>query len=149
VAEVCAPSNRTPPLPEGGTPACATNADCASDAGSFFTTCLHGRCSFDQCLTDADCDAGVCSCANDYYGGNGAYHSNVCVPASCRLDSDCGAGGFCSPSPGYCGSVSGYHCHGNADSCVDETMDCAGCGNACTYSPEVAAFVCNMVGCGG
>ena len=148
-ATACVPSTRSPAVPSGGLASCATDADCANDAGSAFTTCLHGRCSFDQCLTDADCGTGVCACASDYYGGNGAYHPNVCVPATCHVDADCGVGGFCSPTHGYCGTFGSFHCHGKADSCVDATKDCANCGNACVYDPTVGAFICGMEGCAG
>jgi hypothetical protein len=72
------------------------------------------------------------------------------VPANCRLDSDCGAGGYCSPSRGTCGTFQGFYCHTPADSCVDPTVDCAGCGqNACTYSPATAAFACGSSVCLG
>ena len=149
-AIACSPSTRSPAAPDGGTAICTANADCASDAGSPFTTCLQGRCSFDQCLTDADCGTtGVCACASDYYGGNAAYHPNVCVPANCRVDGDCGPGGYCSASHGYCGSFQGFYCHTSADTCVDETKDCTGCGNACVYSPTVGAFTCGTNICAG
>ena len=149
-AIACSPSTRSPASPDGGTAICTTDADCASDAGSLFTTCLHGRCSFDRCLTDADCGTtDVCACASDYYGGNAAYHPNVCVPANCRVDGDCGPGGYCSASHGYCGSFQGFYCHTSADTCVDETKDCAGCGNACVYSPAVGAFTCATNICAG
>jgi hypothetical protein len=158
VAAACTPSTRTPPPPDGGLTTCTSNADCMADGGTPFTapftTCLHGVCSFDQCLTDADCpNGGVCGCASDYYGGNAAYHPNVCVPANCHTDADCGAGGFCSPSRTYCGSYTGFYCHGPQDTCVNPTVDCAGCpgttGNACVYAPTVGAFVCGQNICGG
>jgi hypothetical protein len=125
-----------------------TDADCANDAGSFFTTCRNGVCSFDYCLTDADCGTGVCSCGSPTSGPSG-YHPNFCVPANCHVDSDCGAGGYCSPSRGYCWSNLGYYCHQKKDSCVDATKDCKGCGNSCSYDAVVGAFVCAMVSCAG
>jgi hypothetical protein len=150
VAVACAPSSRSPAAPDGGAPSCTTDADCANDAGSLFTTCLHGRCSFDHCLSDDDCGGnGVCSCANSYYGGNASYHANVCVPSGCHVDSDCGPNGFCSPSVGTCGYVTGYQCHGPADSCVDAAKDCVGCGNSCVYSPEAGGFGCGSSLCNG
>jgi len=149
-AIACSASTRSPLPPDGGAAACTTNTDCASDAGSLFTTCLHGRCAFDQCLTDSDCGAsGVCACASDYYGGNAAYHPNVCVPGNCRVDNDCGVGGYCSASHGYCGSFQGFYCHSKADSCIDETKDCTGCGNACVYNPTVGSFSCASNICAG
>jgi hypothetical protein len=149
----CAPSQQ-PPLPDGGLSSCTSDADCAPDGGtfSFYATCLQGTCSFDQCLTDSDCaNGGVCGCSSDYYGGNIAYHPNVCVPAQCHVDADCGAAGYCSPSRGYCGSYTGFYCHGSADTCVDPTADCAGCpgAGACVYAPTVGAFVCGLSACNG
>jgi hypothetical protein len=149
-AKTCSPSNAPPS--DGGTISCATDADCTPDGGLpwGYNTCLHGVCSFDQCLTDADCGSGVCGCSSDYYGGNAAYHPNVCVSGNCRVDADCGgAGGYCSPSRGYCGAFQGFYCHGPSDSCVDSTSDCAACGNACVYAPTVGAFVCGMAICAG
>src|SRR5262249_16495291 len=130
----------------------ASTADCLGDSGVFtyYGTCLHGVCSFDDCLTDADCGStAVCACSTDYYGGNAQYHKNICAPGNCRVDADCGAGGYCSPSHGYCGSVESFNCHGPADSCVDATMDCVGCGNACVYAPTTGAFVCASQICAG
>jgi hypothetical protein len=144
------PTVRGPAVPAGGTQTCGTNADCANDAGSLFTTCLQGHCSFDHCVTDADCGAGgACVCATDYYGGSEIYHANICVTAACHVDADCGPNGYCSASLGYCGSFLGFYCHSKADTCVDETKDCVGCGNACVYSPTIGAFTCGMNICAG
>lgn len=153
VAIACAPSSRSPPAPDGGLRSCTTSADCAADGGveALFATCLHGQCSFDQCLTDADCGPKeVCGCASDYYGGNIAYHANICIPGNCRVDSDCGAGGFCSPSRGYCGSYQGFYCHTPHDTCIDATKDCGPCGaSSCTYAPTSGTFVCGGGRCAG
>jgi hypothetical protein len=151
VATACSPSN-APPL-DGGAMSCTTNADCSPDGSAAwnYNTCLHGVCSFDLCLTDADCGSSyVCACSSDYYGGNAAYHPNICVPSNCRVDADCGAGGYCSPSRGYCGTFQGFYCHGPSDTCVDATADCAACGiSACVYAPTVGAFVCGSSICAG
>jgi hypothetical protein len=151
VATACNPSSQ-PPVPDGGAPACTTDSDCATDGGfTFYNTCVHGVCAFDQCLTDADCPSGVCACSSNYYGGNALYHPNLCVPSNCHVDSDCGAGGYCSPSRGYCGVFEGFYCHQPADTCVDPTADCASCSgtNACVYTPEVGRFVCGLAICAG
>jgi hypothetical protein len=149
-AKTCDPST-APPGPDGGLAACTTDADCAGDAGAYnaFSHCLHGLCSFDQCLTDSDCPNAVCGCAADYYGGNVAFHPNVCVTGNCRTDADCGAGGACSPSRGRCGTYEGFYCHGAADSCVNATTDCGSCGYACVYAPTAGAFVCGGAICNG
>jgi hypothetical protein len=143
-AAACSPSTRAPAPPDGGAQSCTLSADCAAAGNAFYTNCLHGQCSFDVCLTDADCGTNaVCVCASDYYGGNAAFHPNVCVQASCRVDSDCGAGGYCSPTHASCGTFTGFYCHGPADTCVDATKDCGSCQkSACIYSPAIGAFTC-------
>lgn len=143
-AAACSPSTRAPAPPDGGAQSCTLSADCAAAGNAFYTNCLHGQCSFDACLTDADCGTNaVCVCASDYYGGNAAFHPNVCVQASCRVDSDCGASGYCSPTHASCGTFTGFYCHGPADTCVDATKDCGSCQrSACIYSPAIGAFTC-------
>lgn len=125
---------------------CTTNLDCAGDAGTSSLVCLHGHCSRDQCLTDADCAANeACACARSTASWN------VCVATGCHVDSDCGATGYCSPSWGPCGSAEGYHCHTPNDSCVDATKDCQ-CGTGipnCTYTPTAGTFVCSHQTCAG
>ncbi len=152
-AVACNPKTDANSSSDGGGALCATDADCMGDASVavLFNYCLGGRCSVDQCLTDSDCPTGnACTCSADYYGGNGV-HRNMCVPANCHLDSDCGAGGYCSPSIGHCGAYSGFYCHGPSDTCINSTIDCAGCGLAstCVYTPTVGAFVCGQDICGG
>jgi hypothetical protein len=151
-ATACAPTSDAPP-PDGGLAACSTDADCVGDAGwTPFSYCLHGVCSEDQCLSDADCTNGVCSCATDHGFPAGAVRNNYCLPSNCHTDADCGSG-YCSPSPGYCGTVSGFYCHGPADTCVDPIKDCGGCGSlysfSCLYAPTVGAFVCGQSFCSG
>lgn len=130
-------------FPDGG-PSCTTDSECA-DGGGWSLKCLQGKCSIDQCLADSDCPAGTtCGCSNSYYGGN-AIHVNACIMSSCRLDSDCGPGGYCSPSFGaYCGGLTGFYCHGPADTCANNA-DCS-CGpssaGACAYQPTVGHWQC-------
>jgi hypothetical protein len=138
-------------IADGGLPSCQTNADCASaqNGSQLLMNCVHGQCTYDDCLVDSDCpNNAACVCNGTFYGGLG-YAGNHCIPGQCRLDSDCGPGGYCSPSIGRCGSYQGYYCHTARDICVDSTKDCAGCGNSCTYMPTVGAFVCATDVCGG
>ncbi len=112
-------------------------------------------CTYDECRRDTDCPTGqACFCAETFGGylGNGATHPNTCIPANCRLDSDCGSNGYCSPSAGPCGSSSGFYCHTSKDTCVDPAQDCASCGamgDACVYAPMVGAFTCGNAVCSG
>jgi hypothetical protein len=148
-ATACAPSTRAPPIPDGGLSACGTDADCTADGGFLFGHCLRGTCAFDTCLSDSDCTTGVCGCSTDFYGGNAAFVGNVCVPADCHTDSDCGSAGFCSPSRGRCGTYQGFFCHCGTDPCVNSTTDCASPSQSCVYSPEAEEFTCSAVICNG
>jgi hypothetical protein len=152
----CAP-NTTRPLPDGGVPSCTTSADCVAQG---YGSCTAGQCVSDACLADGDCQKGyVCACAGgvEYRRAlNGAadggacqpYPVNICVPATCRMDSDCGAEGYCSPSYNGCGGLEGYYCHGPADTCVDATRDCQSCGsNYCIWSSAAGAFTCAFQTC--
>jgi hypothetical protein len=131
---------------------CHTSADCVSDASpNFDTNCVQGTCIADDCLADSDCPSTqLCVCAADGFGGDGP-HINRCVPAACKVDSDCGPGRYCEPSRSYCGSVDGYNCTSPADTCTDPQTDCAACGggNACDYAPQVGHFVCGTSVCNG
>jgi hypothetical protein len=52
---------------------------------------------------------------------------NICLTGNCRVDADCGPGGFCSPTwdlaCGQSNGVVGYYCHTPRDTCVDD-IDC-------------------------
>jgi hypothetical protein len=116
-------------------------------------------CSYDQCFQDADCVGNVpCHCRGSASGND----SNWCLTKSnCRVDDDCGPGGYCSPSqvtgcirmctvacgagthcyagttevPCWCGQScgAGYFCHTADDTC---TNDCECTGDAaCTHQP--------------
>jgi hypothetical protein len=69
------------------------------------------------------------------------------VQGNCRIDADCGAGGYCSPSIGVntCGFLGGYYCHTPADACINDT-DCSQSGSGgpqvCTYSTTDGRWEC-------
>jgi hypothetical protein len=141
--KTCAVSS-APSLPDGGSPpSCATDTDCTT-AGSGYSYCRGGLCSFDACLSDADCaNGGVCGCSTDYSGGNAQYHPNICVPATCHVDSDCGAGGLCAASFGRCGTFDSYNCASSSAPACSST-------ESCSYSAEVGGFTCGApVVCNG
>ncbi len=122
-----------------------TNGRCIYSTGGA----LFCMCTYDSCKHDTDCtgSAGtVCACHGSPYT-NGA--GNTCKPGDCRVDSDCGAGGYCSPSLGTsgCGTLQGYYCHTAADTCIDDS-DCNGSGGgpqACTYSTTTKHWQCTLV----
>jgi hypothetical protein len=108
---------------------CTTDSDCTAGAngrciptvGGYAPSCV---CTHDTCMQDTDCPNGqTCACHGSAYTGLG----NTCVSGNCRVDADCGAGGYCSPSPalGGCGSdvPAGYYCHTPGDLCIDDS-DC-------------------------
>jgi len=110
VSAVC-PSERAPKTPDpvsacpdgGASPMLI--CDCTSD--SDCTEGTNGRCgrwipppvlacSYDECFQDSDCEGGaLCGCRPS----SSSSAPNVCVKGgNCTVDSDCGPGGYCSPS---------------------------------------------------
>jgi hypothetical protein len=75
------------------------------------------------------------------------------VQGNCRVDADCGAGGYCSPAENTssCGNLLGYYCHTASDQCLDDT-DCTGGGagaQVCTYVSSAGNWQCKTEGlCG-
>jgi hypothetical protein len=100
--------------------------------------CGPPQCSYDECVTDSDCPAGSpCLCRS-----NGSDVSpNVCAGAgNCKLDSDCGPGGYCSPD--NCWPYDDhFFCHGPADTCIDDT-DCCWPTPACRFDSAAGHFEC-------
>ena len=97
-------------------------------------------------MHDTDCKAGnTCAChGSPYLGGQG----NGCVPGNCRVDADCGAGEYCSPSydPSSCGGLAGYYCHTAQDVCLDDS-DCSSGPNGpqvCIYSTTSSHWECHV-----
>jgi hypothetical protein len=110
-------------------------------------------CTYDQCFQDTDCDAGgACLCRPPNFGGPPPV-PNECVPAgNCRVDSDCGPGGYCSPSNVgrlACACVSRAPCDGPDGSGVTDVYPPApppgvGCFEASDGGPWVqTACVCS------
>jgi hypothetical protein len=96
------------------------------------------RCLYDVCQNDTDCpQASLCQC--------GAL-ANTCLAGGCRVDSDCGAGGYCSPTVDLCGvAVAGYYCHRPTDACIVDS-DCAGLPERCVADTS-GTWKCRPVGC--
>jgi hypothetical protein len=137
---------------------CSSDAQCG-DAGPN-ARCIQAwvdgcACTYDSCFHDSDCTGETCACHGSPYVGGG----NRCVPGDCHVDSDCGAGGYCSPSYGAqnCGGLSGYYCHTPVDDCIDDS-DCNGVStsgpveligpNVCAYSTTSSRWECQEVQCG-
>jgi hypothetical protein len=95
-----------------------------------------GGCAYDECFTDSNCGAKTpCICRSSSTDNS----ANMCdVGGNCAVDSDCGPGGYCSPSMETCNStnpearVEGwyfggpnpYYCHTASDLCINDS-DCA------------------------
>ena len=133
----------------GVTVLCVQDSDCAD--GTNGRCLLEGKpcdtnCSYDTCFSDSDCpDNQPCECRDSA----SSFVPNFCVTGSnCRVDADCGPNGFCSPSVigsitcGYDPAViaSGYFCHKEQDSCVDDS-DCDS-SSICAYSPQSNHWTC-------
>jgi len=145
------PRTGVPPAPDAAPLlSCNTDADCMVDAANTGPHCVEHACGVDQCLADSECPSNqLCVCATMAGVGLAARYSE-CVPAACRTDADCGAGNYCVASRGTCGSVEGYNCTSNRDTCVDPAKDCTACGgNICVYEPVVGHFVCGTASCNG
>jgi len=97
------------------------------------------ECSYDACFTDSDCPAPEpCGCRASATDSA----PNTCLAGSeCRVDSDCGSGGYCSPSMGPYGGSCGiaYFCHTAADTCLDDS-DCDG--GLCLYDKAASHWAC-------
>jgi hypothetical protein len=127
---------------------CANDASCAD--GGLNARCIEApgpaicSCTIDACVTDSDCPQGqTCACHGSPYTYS---FGNQCVPSNCRVDADCGPGGFCSPSvasqcgPGAGDFCLGYYCHTPKDTCTNDA-DC-GAAKACIYSYSASAWQC-------
>jgi hypothetical protein len=116
-------------------------------------------CQQDDCYADSDCPQNQpCVCRKDASDPQANYCSAL---SNCRVDADCGAGGYCSPSllegfctclnPAYCdvpcdgcacgdSCGHGYFCHTARDGCLDDT-DCES-GQYCAFDKVEQRFFC-------
>ncbi len=134
-----------------GEGSCSANEDCdEGDNGRCVNSRGGNMCSYDLCFEDSDCEsmgAGVCDCRAD-----NAFEANVCRRGDCRVDSDCGDGGYCSPSFGSCGYYSGvvaYYCHTPQDECVDDADCDENTGAYCAFDTQRGLWACSTLGCDG
>jgi len=102
----------------GGVPStCSTDAECAAlprgycnRVGNSVPVCKSG------CVTDGDCESGVCACDGLYPGR--------CVDAGCVTDAQCAAHSLCVTVDEVCGDFS-FQCTSPEDNCTDNS-DCPG-----------------------
>jgi len=119
-----------------------TNGRCLPNIGGAFIL----SCSYDTCASDVDCPGTVCVCRSSTTD----VAPNVCgsSKSNCRIDSDCGPNGFCSPTESadvFCFSTDlVYACHTAQDECVDDS-DCPASDPSCNYDPSVSHWKCGSL----
>jgi hypothetical protein len=129
--------------PDGGPPInCWQDSDCTAGTngrclGTGRMTCMS-TCSYDQCASDSDCPNNEpCECRTS----ESSYAANACATGgNCRVDSDCGPCGYCSPSQvdQFCFCPSSALCPDGGGGCYVATssgwqeVPCA-CGDACGH----------------
>lgn len=136
---------------------CKADSECTTGRNPRCSGNAHDGCNCysDACVVDGDCDAGkLCDCRVAWREGGDP--PNRCLPGNCRVDADCGAKGFCSPSFGGCGAyegVTGWFCHTADDDCTNDD-ECqqldGGFGPPyCGYRPEIGHWTCAVTQCAG
>ena len=130
------PQERGPGISEVGS-ACAQNptvtTHCLQDSDCTGGTdgrclafggpaCSYG-CTYDECSSDADCTSNVpCACR----ASDSDWTANTCATQSnCRIDTDCGPGGYCSPSMvgSVCQCASQAFCQPGEGGCYETAPD--------------------------
>jgi hypothetical protein len=145
---------------------CSTDSQCtAGRNGRCFPNeglVGPGGCSYDECFTDSNCGARTPCLCRSSSTDNGA---NVCdIGGNCAVDSDCGPGGYCSPSvrvapnqpTNVCWGSTPYYCHATSDLCVNDS-DCAPLDAGppttssptytCAYNPQDSRWECTQAVC--
>ena len=129
---------------------CDVDSECTAKPHGFCTVAHvekgtnRNRCSYDQCLTDAECPAQyACECGTDL--------AHTCIAAACTLDSDCGGVPYCSFSVGHGlnspdtydpAADRGLFCHTRDDLCVDDD-DCLR-PQRCSYDRARNRWACQV-----
>ena len=127
------------PYPSGVATTCSSDSQCTDGVNGrcfpFEGMIGPGGCSYDECFSDSGCGAKtLCLCRSSSTDNS----ANVCdVGGNCAVDSDCGQGGYCSPSMEACPSAAPeievqdnyagpnpYYCHTASDLCINDS-DCA------------------------
>jgi hypothetical protein len=125
---------RSPPV------ACARDSDCAGGANGRCLQAGGPACSYtgsyDDCTHDSECTGNApCACRSS----SSDTASNACATGrNCRLDSDCGSVGFCSPS-----------LVGSACQCFSETFCQADAGSGCSVTGADGVTKTVPCSCGG
>jgi hypothetical protein len=151
----CCPAERGPgpsaaPYPaevgQGLSGLCMSDSDCTAGTNGrcSWESWVGSGCTYDECFTDSQCGSKVpCICRSSStdstpnacdFGGRTLAGEDV-YPSNCAVDTDCGPGGYCSPSavPSNALHISGavnvcygpnpYYCHTASDLCINDS-DC-------------------------
>jgi hypothetical protein len=124
---------------------CTSDANCTQGTNGRCTVGYRGAhyCDYDQCAKDSDCTNGaVCECGAPDTADSTRF-GNRCVTANCRVDSDCGPGGYCSPMPVLtpC-DAAGYYCHKPGDECFNDSDCTGGAAGSCKYDQTSNKWKC-------
>jgi hypothetical protein len=143
---------------------CHSDADCWLFPNGRCTGLLDKKniCTYDMCFDDSECSGGVCTCRVEISrAGRDIFPAlNLCARAgNCRIDSDCGPEGWCSPhyEEDCFGDVFwvGWFCRTSNDECCNDVdcdeIDCpsSGCDpgrGKCDYVPNLGSWRCNHIG---
>jgi hypothetical protein len=109
---------------------------------------MCAACEYDSCFADSQCPGeDVCVCGGQASVGR---PPNYCSQGGCRVDSDCGPGGYCSRSYYPCsGGLAGYYCHTPGDECTSDAQCSSGLGSVCEWSATSMAWTCVQQTCPG
>jgi len=139
--QVRAAINAVSACDEAGCPSgmCTIDTDCTAgdngrcgDSGGCGPAATLG-CSYDQCFADSECEGGPCLCRPS----SSSSAANQCFAGNCKVDSDCGHDGYCSPSlpcygcGGYCPSYTGPCPADSGDECSAGPCICSTGPNLC------------------
>ncbi len=129
---------------------CTQDSECTDwptgICGEEFSYCY---CRY-PCTSDSECgpDA-ACACETQFevifeespYGG--FYNPSTCVSANCKTDEDCPGSYSCGASPGICGGLEGFYCHGPDDECEGNSDCLADELDRCAFDEDVGHWVCD------
>ena len=108
-------------------PGCTRDSDCTAGTNGrclkFGGPACNIHCSYDECSSDSDCPANTpCACRPSI---SDTAPNSCATESNCRIDADCGPGGFCSPSllNNFCQCISASFCAPNESGCSETGPD--------------------------
>jgi hypothetical protein len=142
---------------DAGKDPCSVDGDCVAGNNG---RCVKQKCSYDECYADTDCATGeICLCRDAeelipdlaFAPGDAKPTNTVCAAApECKIDNECGSGGFCSPSYDPSTGKFTFHCHVPADECTNnEDCICPNDNNTdlCRFDDSKSHWACYLKDC--